>query len=196
MRWREQVNELLYDTEMIRQTVELDTAHVVVTNRRILAFTPDMEGANFTQADRPNVNGVESGNLADRSRLSRGVQYVLTGLFLLGASLVIDFESAFGSLGFDTGSADAIGAGGFLSAVEQFFTLLIWLGRLLTVIGGVAAVVGIVLLAFYWESRTPTLRLVVAGDQPDITLPHPKNDGTARDRLEAALFSGTSAGGS
>ena len=45
--WKSRVDDLLYDGETARETVDVGTSRVVVTSHRVLAFTPDADGENF-----------------------------------------------------------------------------------------------------------------------------------------------------
>ena len=59
MYWVERAEGLLYEGESVRETVPVGAGGIVVTTHRLLAFTPDREGPNFRQVDRPNVDGAE-----------------------------------------------------------------------------------------------------------------------------------------
>lgn len=188
MRWQGAIDDLLYDDEQVRETVEFDTGRVVATDRRVLAFTPEGDGKHFEEVERPNVTGVELGTTSDRGALWNVAQYVLTGALLVVVSLVLDFESMFGDVSFNSESADQIGAGGITSAGEQVVELFVWVGRAMGVVGVLVLLAGIAFAVRYWRQRTLTLEITVAGDEENIRLARPDEGVTARNRLESALF--------
>ncbi len=81
---RDHVEDLLYDGETVRETVDLAAGQVVVTSHRVLAFTPRTEGANFRQADLPNVEGVGLGAQTEADLLERALRFGVIGVVLLG----------------------------------------------------------------------------------------------------------------
>jgi len=190
MQWQGQIEDLLYEGESVQEQVELDRAEVVVTNRRVLAFTPGGDGENFQQAERPNVTGVTSGMEGNRRYLSKGAQYALVGAILAPIGYFVDFGSIFGDVSFETEGANRFGAGDLLSMAELLITALTWVGRVLLALGVIALVAGVALLVLYQRKRTPVLRLTLAGDGDDITLPYPERmeSTEAHEQLQRALF--------
>jgi len=69
MHWVERAEGLLYEGESVRETVPVGAGVVVVTTHRLLAFTPDREGPDFRQVDRPNVDGAEVRTVGTSSAL-------------------------------------------------------------------------------------------------------------------------------
>jgi len=193
MRWKRRVEDLLYDGESVEESIELGTARVVVTSHRVLAFTPEMEGENFTQADLPNVESVDVGSVSDRGLLSRAIQFGVVGAVLVVLGLVIDFESILGGATFDADAAQEVGAGGIISLAQRFISFMIQLDYLMRVFGVLALGLAAVLFGVYWFLRDPTLRITVAGDKPDIHLPRPTEKSGIKARLEAAIFADGSA---
>jgi hypothetical protein len=187
-RWQRRVDDLLYDGESVRETIDIDTARVVVTSHRVLAFTPEMDGENFTQADRPNVAGVETGAEANANLLERGVRYGVIGAVLVATGLIVDFGSILGDVEFDAGAAQEVGAGGLIGLTRTLLGIMTQLDFLLRVFGGLAIFLAAVLLGVYWFEREPTLVIALAGDDSDIRLPRPDDIESARSRLEAAIF--------
>jgi hypothetical protein len=188
MRWKRRVEDLLYDGEYVEESIEIETARVVVTSHRVLAFTPEMEGENFTQADLPNVESVDASSRSDGGLLSRAVQFGVVGAVLLVLGLVIDFESILGGATFDADAAQEVGAGGIISLAQRFISFMIQLDYLMRVFGALALLLAAVMFGVYWFLRDPTLKITVAGDKPDIQLPRPADVSETRARLEAAIF--------
>jgi hypothetical protein len=187
-RWQRRVDDLLYEGESVRETIDIDTARVVVTSHRVLAFTPEMDGENFTQADRPNVAGIGTGAEANADLLERGVRYGIVGAVLVATGLIVDFGSILGDVEFDAGAAQEVGAGGLIGLTQTLLDIMTQLDFLLRVFGGLAIFLAVVLLGVYWFERDPTLVIGLAGDDSDIHLPRPDDVESARSRLESAVF--------
>lgn len=190
-RWQERVEELLYDGESVQETVDLDTARVVVTSHRVLAFTPGLEGENFHQIDRPNVDGVGTDALAgsETALLGRGVRIGIIGLVLLVAGYTIDFESIVGDISLDDGAAGGqLGIGGVLGMTQQLLDLITRLDELMRIFGGLVLFLAVVFLGVYWLLREPTLVIQVAGDKDDVHLPRPEDTDAALAVLEGAVL--------
>lgn len=187
-RWRDQLGDLLYEGEQIRDAVSIEDARVLVTSHRVLAYTPDTDGPNFRDVERPNVVGVRLGAESNRSLLLRGIQWSVLGLILLGAGLLIDFESIVGDVDLGDG-ADAIGAGGVLGLVQQLLSLLRQFDEILQLFAGLVLLASAVAFGAYVLTREPRLHIRVAGDDvDDISLPRPADDGETVERLERAIF--------
>jgi hypothetical protein len=196
-RWKSRVDDLLYDGESVRETVDTGTSRVVVTSHRVLAFTPDADGENFTQVDRPNVETVETGSSTDDRLLRYASRFGVVGGVLVVTGFLVDFGSVFGDVEFDTESAGQVGAGGLISTAQTLIDIMKQLDFLLLVLGLLSLLLTAVLVGVYLFRRDPTLVITVAGDEADIHLPR-SGDGTeAPRRLEAAIFpdrAGPSAG--
>ncbi|MFB6297679.1 MAG: hypothetical protein ABEH56_04090 [Salinirussus sp.] len=186
MSWRDRAEDLLYEGETVEDAVEWDGASVVVTSHRVLAFTPETEGANFSQVDRPNVDGIETGARSRSELLERGVRYGVIGAILVVAGITIDMDSILGDvdLGAASTSQVGVGLGGIMGVMGRMLGLLRNLDSLMQTFGALGLVLAAVLLGVYWFTRTPTLTIEVAGGD-DIHVPRP-DDGTG-DRLRHLL---------
>jgi hypothetical protein len=187
--WQARVDELLYDGESVRDSLELDSAQVVVTSHRVIAFTPDLDGENFQQVDRPNVTGVQTGARANDSLLSRVVSTGAIGLLLVAVGYTIDFESILGSAEVsDTQTGSGTGMGGVIQTTRSMLDIVAQLDEMMRLLGALALLLAVALFGVYWLGRDPTLLITTAGDTDDIRLPRPENVAAARSRLEAAIF--------
>ena len=186
-RWQDRVEELLYDGEQVEQQVDVDTARVVVTSHRVLVFTPELDGENLRQVDRPNVVGLERGALSEDALLTRGLRAGIWGVLLVGAGVLFDFGSLIGGVDLTGGGTGELGLGGTLEGLQSMLELLGLLDELLLAAGAVAMLVAVAVLGLFWHRRTPTLAITVAGGD-DIHLP--RSDTTDQATLEQALASG------
>jgi hypothetical protein len=191
MRWRQRVDDLLYDGETVRESVDLDGARVVVTSHRILAFTPDMDGANFQQADLPNVEGVGTGARTESRLLEPGLRIGVVGVVLVVTGLVVDFGGLVGGVDLG-GGAGSVGIGGMLGPVRSLLGLVRDLDQYLRLVGALALLLAVGLLSVYWYLREPTLTVAVAGGE-DIHVPRVDDPG-AVSRIERALAPGGASG--
>lgn len=169
---RGSVDELLYEGERVEGTVDLDDGRVVVTTHRVLAFTPEFEGANFMDVDRPNVVGVAAGADAEPDHLLRGVKYGIIGLGLIGAGLLIDFDAIVGDVQLGGAGSERVGIGGVLGLVRSLLGMIRELDELMQVFGALALVVSVVFFGVYLLTRDPTIAIEVAGDD-DVHVPRP-----------------------
>jgi len=193
--WKSRVDDLLYDGETVRETVDVGTARVVVTSHRVLAFTPDADGENFRQADRPNVEGVEAGTDANERWLRYAVRFGVAGGLLAVTGVFVDFGSIFGDITFDTESAGQVGAGGLISAAQTLIDVMAKLDFVMLAFGALSLFVTAVLVGVYLFERDPTIVIAVAGGGEDILLPRSDTTTEIRHRLEAAIFPDRSPGG-
>ena len=189
-RWQQRAEELLYDGESVSETVDLGSASVVVTSHRVLAFTPEFDGENFQQADRPNVEGVETGALARNNEklLGRGLRVGIVGIVLVVAGFLLDFDSIVGDTDLSGGETGGqLGIGGVLETTQRLLDLVAQLDYLMLVFGMLALGLAAVFLGVYWVVRDPTLVIRVAGDEPDIHVPRPEDAAGARADLARAI---------
>jgi hypothetical protein len=187
--WTSRVEELLYDGETIRDTISVEHARVVVTSHRVLTITPDRDGPNFQQVDRPNVVGVATGSDGNVALLGRGIRWTVIGLLMVGAGVLIDFESIVGSVNLTGSGAGQVGFGGILGVVQGMLNLLRQLDVVLQVLGALGALLGVLVLGVYLLGRESTLVIRVAGDETsDLHLPRPGDSGSIVERLDAAIF--------
>jgi len=184
--WLEQVDELLYEGE----TVAVGTGGVVVTSHRVLAFTPDREGANFRDVDRPNVVGVAGETAGDRGFLQQAIKAIAVGLVLVVVGQTVSLDSLVAGVSIGSG-AGRVGMGGMLGLLQSFLTLVAQLDELVTLFGGLALLFGTVVLGVYARSRTHELIVSVAGED-DIRLAAPDDADEVARRLEAAIVPGDS----
>jgi len=188
-RWRDRVAELLYDGESVRETVELDGGGVVVTSHRVLAFRPEMDGANFRGIDRPNVDGISTGAVTEAGLLERAIRFGVIGGVLVVAGTVIDFGSILGDVNLDTRAAGQVGVGGILGPLQGLLDTLRNLDVLMQAVGALVLLLAVVLGGVYWYLREPTLVVEIAGGD-DVHLPRPAGDDDAADRLRRAVAPG------
>jgi len=184
----ERVEALLYEGETVADSVAWDGARVVLTSHRLLVFTPGGEGANFRAVDRPNVEGLETGARSRTGLLERGLRYGLLGAVLVGAGAVVDLGGIVD--GVDLSGTDQLGLGGLGATMQRLLGLLARLDQLLQAAGALGVLLGVALLAAWWYTREPTLRVAVAGGE-DVRVPRP--DDPDRRRL-AELLAGAGPG--
>lgn len=190
--WRQRLDDLLYSGESVEETIDIDDASVVVTSRRVLAFTPTSDGPDFQHADRPNVESVTTGAQSNTDLLYRGIKYGLVGLVLLATGLVVDFESIIGGVDLNSEAAQRTGLGDIMGTIQGLLNLIMQLDRLMRVFGALALVLTVVMIGVYWYTRDPTLVIEIAGDEEDIHVPRPaENAGDYADRIERAAAPGT-----
>ena len=186
--WQRRVDELLYESETVEETVDVETARVVVTSHRVLSFTPEMDGENFTQVERPNVTGVGMGARGNTKLAGRSVRYGIYGVVLVLGGLLIDSESYVGGLEFDAEATSETGAGGIVSIAQAMLNFMARFDELMQVLGALLLLAAVVMFAVYWLLREPTLTIAVAGEEADIHVPRPTDTETVIGRLEAAVL--------
>ncbi|ADB62502.1 hypothetical protein Htur_3640 [Haloterrigena turkmenica DSM 5511] len=164
--WSDHVDQLLDEREREQHRVDLERATVVVTNRRVLAFTPDEDGPNYRSADRPNVTRVSVETDSAPGRLLWAALFLFLGLGLLLVGTTVDLaglaDDYAGATGDPTGIADA--ALETLAMILTVFDLSILVG------GGLLLALAALWFAGYARSRTRRLALRVSGGD-DIFLP-------------------------
>lgn len=164
--WSEHVDQLLDEGERERHRVDLEEATVVVTNRRVLVFTPDVDGPNYRSVERPNVTRVSVETDSALGRLVWATLFLFLGLGLLLVGTTIDLaglaDDYAGNTGDPTGIAD--GTLETLSTVLTVFDLSILVG------GGVLLALAALFFAAYARSRVQRLALRVSGGD-DILFP-------------------------
>lgn len=190
--WADHVTELLYDGETVVESMDLGDARVVVTSHRVLAYTPDAEGAAFRQVDRPNVLGVSTGHRSRGTLLRRGGRWAVIGLVLLGVGAVVDMDAIVGDVDLGGGAGSQIGVGGVLGLVRTVLDLLRSLDEFLVVAGAIVLLLAAMVLGAYLRTREPTIVVAVAGEEPDIHLPRGEDDVAVHERLRAAISPGPS----
>lgn len=186
--WQSRVKDLLYENETVKEVVDVEDSRVVVTSHRVMAFTPNMDGENFRQVERPNVTGVGMGSLGKTDLAGRSVRYGIYGILLIVVGLLIDFENYIGGVSFDAEAAQDTGAGGIVSMAQGMMNFMAQLDELMQVVGALVLLVAVVLFAVYWLLRTPTLVIEVAGDEEDIQVPRPEEADLTATTLEQAII--------
>lgn len=188
-RWQARVDDLLFEGEAVRESIDVGSSRVVVTSHRIMVFTPELDGENFRKADRPNVTGVGTGSLGKPSFLRRGLSIGVVGLVLLVAGLVFDPSSLFSEdLDVDSGAASEVGFGGIVEMTQSLFSLLLNIDVVLRTVGALALLLATVLLGVYWYFRTPTLVIRQAGDDANLHIERPGATTETASRLERAIL--------
>jgi len=186
--WRDRVDRLLYDGERVVESVAVTDDRVVVTTHRVLALTPNAEGANFRAVDLPNVEGVEISTGGTGRYLRWTIRPLVLGAILVVAGTQLDLGDPLS--GMDTSSAEATGTGDILSTVSSLTSLLAVLDEVMLAIGGVCLLVVALLLGLYLHSRETALVIGVAGDD-DLRLPADAGDESVVGRLETAIAGAT-----
>lgn len=190
--WKQRVEDLLYESESVEEVFDIDSSRVVVTSHRVLAFTPEMDGQNFTQVERPNVTGVATGAQGKTALAGRSIRWGIYGLLLVFAGLLFDFERYVGGLSFDSEAAGETGAGGIVGIAQSMLNVMAQLDELMQVVGALLILVAVAMFAVYWLLRVPTLVIRVAGDVDDIHLYRPEDAESLITRMEAAILTDAS----
>lgn len=160
------VEELLEPGEGIEESVTVGDNRVVVTNRRVLAFTPGGSGKRYHTVDRPNVTGVGVYVRSRRLHLVNAAGAFLVAALLIGAGRFIETDNVFEGIATGPG-ASAIGVGGIISEINY------WVGLIddALLYGGLAVLLLVAFYAaLYVRSRRKVIALSVAGDD-DVDLP-------------------------
>ncbi|WP_135663486.1 hypothetical protein [Halorhabdus rudnickae] len=165
--WSDRVEELLYEGEDVTEQVSVGTAHVVVTTHRVLAFTPEMEGENFRQVERPNVTDVAIRTDGETGFLMTGFRAGLFGIVFLGTGLVVDFGALLGdvNLGEMDAGAGAMGIGGILGMVQAMIDILSSLDDYMRLFGLLLLLFSLVPIGVYVYSRETRLVVSIAGGE-------------------------------
>lgn len=190
--WRDRVDRLLYDGERVRESVAVADDRVVVTTHRVLALTPNADGANFRAVDRPNVESVDLSTGGTGRYLRWTIRPLVLGAILVVAGTQLDLGDPLS--GMDTSSAEATGTGGILSTVSSLTSLLAVLDEVMLAVGAVCLLVVALLLGLYLHSRETALVIGVAGDD-DVRLPVDGGHESAAARLESAVAGATAPDG-
>ena len=186
MDWGERADELLYDGESVQEQVRVGDGGVVVTSHRVLAFTPDREGPNYRQVDRPNVEGVSQTTSGEFQFLEQAIKAIVVGIVLVVAGLTVNLDGLVSGISLDSGgAAGAIGIGQMMGLLQGMLQLLAQLDDLMRLFGALALAFGAIVLGVYLWSREELLVISVAGgDDVELTAP----DEEVLDRLRAAVL--------
>lgn len=187
-RWSDRVEELLYDGETVDEQVDVDTATVFVTSHRVLAFTPEREGANFQQADRPNVVSVDLDASGEAKFLRWAARAAIYGLVLIVAGTLLPIDDVLADVALPE-TTGQLGIGGVLGLFERMLTLLRNLGAYMQLLGALLLLFAVVPMGVYLWSRDRSLVIEIAGEEVSIRLPVPAEGGeTVAERLEAVIL--------
>ncbi|WP_336328015.1 hypothetical protein [Halovenus sp. HT40] len=188
MGWQSKVEDLLYESESVEEVVDIDTARVVVTSHRVLTFTPEMDGENFEQVERPNVTGVSTSARSRTGLAAKSIRYGVYSLMLMLAGLFINFDALIGDIQFDSEATQQTGAGGIVGMAQGMLNFFGRLDQYMQMIGALGLLVAVVIFAVYWLLRTPTLAIEIAGDREDLHVPRPEDPDLAVTALEEAII--------
>jgi hypothetical protein len=185
--WLDRVEDLLYDGEEVVERVPIADGGIVVTSHRVLAFTPNRDGANFRDVDRPNVTGVAEQASGEWGFLQQATKAFVVGVVLLIAGQTVSFDSLVGSVSIGSGAAQ-VGMGGMLGLLSSFLQLMARLDELMTTFGALALLFGVVVFGVFVWTRERQLVVKVAGeDAEDLRLPASEDADEMVQRLERAI---------
>jgi hypothetical protein len=170
--------------ESLVERVDVGHGWIAVTTHRLVVFAPDAEGKRFDTIDRPNVVGIRTTDGGDPTVLGYASRAGAYGLLLLGGWIATRAFGLGSLFDVDAGVSDAPGVDGLLSMLSLAGTLFDALVAALLVGGVVAGGTAVVLVAWYYRSRRPTLVVERAGED-DVTLKLPST--VAGERAVAAL---------
>lgn len=179
------MQDLLEDGERVEREVSVGEDTLVVTDRRLLAFTPSGDGKNYRHVERPNVSHVRIARRSDRGHLTNGLLYLLIGV---GTAVVghqfLETDGLLGSVPTGPGAA-SLGIGDLITKVS------FWLGLVddgVVVLGAIIALPALYHAVQFLRSRQSVLSVGVAGDD-DIDLPTKRVDdpNNAVEQLRLAL---------
>jgi hypothetical protein len=178
------VQDLLERGERVEREVEVGSARLVVTDRRLLAFTPAGDGPNYRTIARPNVQHVEIAPRNEFGYVKNGVLYLLIGLATVAAGVVLDTDGVLSDTPTGPG-ASRLGVGDLVQQVS------FWVGLVddgIVVLGVIFALPTVYHVVRYQQSRRTVLSVGVAGDD-DVDLPIERVDDPsgALEQLRLAL---------
>lgn len=153
------IDSLLYAGETRRAQLPVSNGALVATSHRLLAVTPDGDGPNLRVVQRPNAEAV--GRTTSGRRFLRPAVWTLGGGTLaVAAGSVLSLQSM----------ADAVptveGFGGVLAPIRTVLSLVGIVDELLLVVGALALLAGVGVVAVWLVVREPVVTVSVAGDEP------------------------------
>ncbi len=186
------VQDLLESGEHVERDLALGPDEVVVTNRRLLVFTPTGPGANYRHVERPNVDGVRLTVRSEVRHLTRGLVYLLLGLGTVAAGVAVETDGLLDGVTTGTGAA-SLGVGG---TIDQVATWIALIDDAVVVFGVVVLVPAVYHAVAYYRSRRSVLSVSVAGGD-DIDLPTARigDPDETVERLRTALGLPSAGGG-
>jgi hypothetical protein len=188
MRWSERARERLRPNETVEESIPVGENGVVVTNQRVLAFTPEGDGPNFRAIERPNVEGASLQHSGETGYLEYVGKGALAGVAGIAIGLTVDFGGLFAIESVSSDGAGAVGAGGLTQLLAQINSLLDMADEALLVGGLLALALALGALGMYIESRSYDLVVDVAGED-DLRVRAPSSATDQDRRLMQALES-------
>lgn len=177
----EELERLCYAGESIVDAATVSGGTVGVTTHRVVALTPDSEGATFQAVDRPNVTGVAVSTGGDRTYGLQSLRFGVYAAVLLAGSYLVNFEAV------DAVDVPAeTGAQQIVQMAATTTALLSVVDDILRAAGVVVLLVGLGFAALYGYSRDRCLAIEVDGGDA-LRLPLVPSERRAADRLSAAL---------
>lgn len=189
--WAGSVEDLLFDGETVRRTVDLEGNRVVVTSHRVLAFTPGTDDENYHRVDLPNVSDVDIGHDGEANLLRYGARAAVYGAILVAIGVFVDFGAFVPTDAFagTSGASGRLGLGGVLETMNALLGLIARLDEFARIGGAVLVLFAVFVLGVYLLTRDRVVVVTVAGDDPDIHVPAPDEGAEeAVADLEAVLF--------
>lgn len=156
----DRVEQMLHVGEEILVSEAIEDALVVITDTRVLVFSPDKSAKRFYSVYRPNVTGF---NVTTGGEASNAMKSVRTGTYsvlLLGAGVFIDLEGIIDPIAAPNG----VGISGMLSAINTVIFMLGFLDEILLFLGLISLSITSWYGIRYFQSRERNLSITVAGD--------------------------------
>jgi len=166
MQWEDRARELCYAGETLQAVAAWRSVGLAVTSHRVLAFTPDRDGPNLREYQRPNVTGFEETQVGPAGWLAAGAKWLVLGVALAVAGTVLDLEGTMGTVP-ESGAVGVEWIGGVFGLFRTAFALL---DDVLLLAGLAGIVAGVGLVGWYLLRREGVLRLSIAGEA-DLDLP-------------------------
>lgn len=168
---RERVDRLTYAGEEPTATLPVRDGILVATTHRLLVYTPDGDGAVLQTVEAPNVTGLGYATLGNgRWRPALVAFAVGVASLLVGQTVSVTPPSV--------AAADSPAVGGGLAVVTETIRLVGLLDELATVVGGVALLVAVGLLASDRASRDSQVVVQIAGAD-SLAVPAGETDATS-----------------
>lgn len=172
---------LTYAGEEVVEAVSVSGGTLGVTTHRVLALTPGGDGPNFSAVDRPNVESIALGSAGTAAHGVRAARFAVYGVALLGASVLVNFDSMSA-----IDPPATAGAGQVVTLAVRMTNLLSHVDDALRVAGVVVLVVALGFLALYGASRDRHVAVTVAGGDP-VRVPVRKGEVVDLARLTVTL---------
>ncbi|WP_226004664.1 hypothetical protein [Natrinema salinisoli] len=171
--WRAHADELCHDGETVDHRADFEGGTIVVTNQRVLAFTPGGDEPKFRHVDRPDVGTVSVETDTPLRQLCLGGVTAVVGVGLLELARGSRFATAAPTVDLE-GIRPMPGATQLTRVVEATLeaieTALVVLEGGVLLLGVAALVVATVFVVSVLRSRSRRLVLRVSGGN-DIEIP-------------------------